>query len=245
MVLGERTLVVHLLDPVGPFPGPVHDGLVQFGRKDGCEVDFGQAGVFAGQVVQFHVFLGIHHVGHLGDVLAADVAVIRERGAAFLALFGGDQHDTVRSTGTVDGGRGGVLQNVDGFDIVGVQGIDVTAGHAVDDVERLGVTDSADTTDIDFVSTSRLTGALGDGDTRALALEGGDRGGRAEFGEFVTLYLDGRAGDEFLLLDTVTDDDRLVQLVEFRIERDIDRSTALNGNLLFGVSQDSDRKGPV
>ena len=55
-------------------------------------------------------------------------------------LLGGHEDDTVGAAGTVDGGRGGVLQDLDGLDILRVEVLDRAAHHrnAVHDIERRG-----------------------------------------------------------------------------------------------------------
>ena len=238
VVLAHRSLVVHLLDPVGAGPGTVHDRLVQLGGELRGEVHLGQAGVLAGQVVKLHVFLRVHHVGHLGQVLGAVEAVVGDDHSAFLTLLGGDEHDTVRGAGAVDGGGSRILQDVDGLDVVRVEGVDVTAGHAVDHVQRLGIADGAQTADVHLVAAARLAGILGDRDTRALALQGGEGGGGVEFREIVTLHLDRGSGEEFLLLDTVTDDHRLVQLVQVGIQDDVHGRTAVDSDLPAHIAEE-------
>ena len=238
VVLAHRALVVHFLHPVGSLPGTVRDGLVQLGGQLGGEVHLGQAAVLAGQVVELDVLLRVHHVGQLGQVLGAVEAVIGDDHAAFLALLGGHEHDAVRGAGAVDGGRRGVLQDVDGLDVVRVQGVDVAAGHAVDDIQRLGIADGADTADVHLVPAARLAGILGDGDTRALALEGAEGGGGVQSGEVVTLDLDGRTGEELLLLDAVADDHGLVQLVEVGIQDDVHDGAGADGDFLADIADD-------
>ena len=237
MVLCHRALVVHLLHPVGALPGTIRDGAVEIGRQHGGEIHLGNAGILAGEVVELHVLFGVDHVGHLGDVLAAIETVIGDDHASFLALFRGHEHDTVGGTCTVDGGGSSILENVDGLDVVGVENVDVTTGHTVDDIQRFGVTDRTDTADVDLVAAARLAGVLGDGNARALALQGAEGGRRVEPGQLIALHLHRRTGDEFFLLYTVTDDDGFAEHVEIRIQHDVQGAAVVDCDLSLLVAE--------
>ena len=233
-----RALVVRFLHPVGTLPGTVLDGLVQAGRQDARPVGQGDTLVLEHQVQSVHVLLRIQEVGHLGDVLLTVVSVVGKDRTAFLTLLGGHEDNAVRSTRTVDGGGGGVLEDVDGLDVGGVQGAQAAARDAVDDVQRLGIADGAHTADVHLEALARLTGTLGDGDARALALESAEGRGGVEFREVVALHLDRGPGEELLLLDTVTDDHRLGQLVQVGFQDDVHDGTAVDGDFLAGVAED-------
>ncbi len=78
-------------------------------------------------VHQDGVLLRIEQSNFLPRLLEAIVGVVGHLGRlAFGALLGGDEDDTVATTCTVDGGRGGVLQYRDGLDIGGVQVVDAS-----------------------------------------------------------------------------------------------------------------------
>ena len=237
MVGRHGTLVIGFFHPVGALPGAALDLLVQVGRQDARPVGQGDTFVLVHQVEGLHILLRVAEVRHLGDELPAVVAVVGHHGAAFLTLLGGHEHDAVRSTGTVDGGRCSILEHVDGLDVSGVEGAEATACHTVDDVERVGIADSTHTADVDLVAFARLAGGLSDGNARALALESAQDGGCAEFRQVTTLHLYGGTGDEFLLLHTVTDDDRLGKLVQIGIERNVQGVLAIHGDFRRDVAE--------
>jgi hypothetical protein len=96
----------------------------------------------------------VEQVDLLQHALAAVVAAEGDRAPALLAALGGDEHHAVGAARAVDRGRGGVLEHVDGGDVLGAQagdGPDALAAHAelrevlgddrhaVDHVERLVV----------------------------------------------------------------------------------------------------------
>ena len=201
-----------LFQPVGTVPGTGLNLRVLLGNE-GRPVILGSALGVIGQVVDFHVLLGVQRSDAVGvRVLPAIVTVEGYADLAGLTLLGGHEDDAVRGAGAVDGAGSRVLQDVDGFDIVRGKGSDVTARDAVDDIQRGRGTDGAHTADGHLVAFARLTGVLDDGHAGGLALQGAEGIDRVDRGEFLAGDIDGGAGDEALALRTVTDDDRLVQL---------------------------------
>ncbi len=89
--------------------------------------------------LQFHEVVSIHHVQglcHLGDT---EAAVVGNLCLADFSLFGGNDDNAVRTTCTIDGCGRGILQDVNGLDIRGVDGascFSIFYGEAVDDVKR-------------------------------------------------------------------------------------------------------------
>ena len=138
-------------------------------------------------------------------------------------LLRGDDDNAVGSTGTVDGGRRGILEDGEGLDVFRVDGGQRVAhagdavignGQAVDDVQRVvGGIQGCAATDTDRSAGARHTGTRSDDDTRALAAEEVGRGRDDTLVDFVGL--DGRDGTgEVTLLDgTITDDDDFVEEV--------------------------------
>ena len=168
-----------------------------------------------------------------------------------LAFLGGDQDHTVGGAGTVEGSRGGVLQDGDGLDIARVEevhraGGDVSGGivttggrYAVDDVERLvaGI-EGAETTDGDVGLGTGLAGVGGYLYARRLA-------GEDLFKTYDRCILDGflldhgcRAGIGTLLDCTVSHDHRLFQGFPVGGEDDIDRRFSVPLDFL---GQETDR----
>src|SRR5690606_23290849 len=88
-----------------------------------------------------HLLCGVHNVivavGRLE--LGAEVACIGNNGLAYTPSLGSDHHYAVHGAGAVQRGGGGVLQDVEAFDIIGVeacngraqQGGRITAGQLV------------------------------------------------------------------------------------------------------------------
>ena len=197
-----------LLEPVGSVPGTGLDLRVLLG-DEGRPVVLGCALDLVGQVVDLHVLLGVQRGDTVGvRVLPAVVSVEAHLDLAGLAaLLGGHEDDAVGSPGTVDGAGGGVLQDVDGLDVVGGEGGDGAVGHTVDDVERGVGTGGTHTADRHFVALARLTGVLDDIHAGGLALQGAEGIDGVRGGEFVAAHAHRGTGHEFLALHTVTDDD--------------------------------------
>ena len=99
--------------------------------------------------VHHHSILGgVEHIAVLPWVLPAVREVVVDVYSTLLAALGGDEDDTVGSTCTVDGARGSILQYLNALDVAGVQIVDAALdGHTINDVERVTIIDSTDTTD--------------------------------------------------------------------------------------------------
>ena len=159
-------------------------------------------------------------------------------GLAGAPALGGDHHDAVRAARAVDRG-GGILQDVDRLDLVGVDaadGSDILAAHAelrvvllddrnaVDDVEWLvaGV-DRRRTAYADGDAVTRVAGVLHHLDTRGFPLE---RGIDACNGVVCNLRCrDGRdcAAHVLAVRRTVADHDDLGERARHRDEREVGR----------------------
>ena len=128
-------------------------------------------------------------------------------------FLGGDDDDAVRAPRAVNGGGGGVLQDVDRLDVIRIDRVDALADHSVDDDERLvgGVQGSA-LADTDRTGGTGGTGALGD-------LQTGDLTEKEVFGrvgfhtvKFIRLHGYDRSGGIGFLDFTITDDNHLVEV---------------------------------
>ena len=201
----------------------------------------------------------------LGREVDLHVAV----GCAFL---GGDDHDTVGSTRTIEGRGGGALQHGHALDVfrvdvhhtvgerggrlghtVGarVTGIDgrVVVDDTVDDEERLVVTafgSRVTTTDDDRRTSARGTAGLRHVDARHLAREGVDDVGLLVAKELVGLDFGNRIAQGFtLLLDTEGRHDRLLQ--HFRIigKDDVDEGSSFDRHGLGLVADTGECEVPV
>ncbi len=160
------------VEPVGSDERTVLHAVVERRVQDAGPVDGRLAHIEVDLVLDVHILLGVQELGHLLHVLDAVEAVIGDADPAGLALLGGDEDDTVRTTRTVDGAGGGVLQDVDALDIRGVEGVDAAAGHAVDHIQRGIGTDGTHTADVDVVARARLSGRTHDAHTGGGGLHG-------------------------------------------------------------------------
>ena len=109
--------------------------------------------------VHHHSILGgVKHIAVLPWVLPAVREVVVHVYSALFAALGGDEDNTVGSTCTIDGARGSILQYLNALDVAGVQIVDTALdGHTINDVERVTVVDSTDTTDTNLRGCTRLT----------------------------------------------------------------------------------------
>ena len=180
-----------------------------------------------------------HEVRTLEPLGGGHIAGILDRGGHLaLGVAGGDDDDAVGAASTVDGGRGTVLQHVDGLDVFwGNRG--EVAGNTVDEHERLGgAVQGGSTAEHDGGGSGRVTG--GDGDLQAgdLALDelaGVDNGALDELIGFHALH-GGR--DIGLFLGAVTDGDGFLKERDGLPEHDVDDGAVADG-LFHGFIADA------
>ena len=172
----------------------------------------------------------------LGRGVDLGVTAVGDADLAFLGALGGDEDDAVGAACAVDGGGGGVLEDVDGLNLVG-RDVGEGAGGAVDEDERvIALGDGAATANTDVHLCARAAVLRDDVDAGELALDGlrdvGDRSG----GEL--LGVDGSDGScEVAALDgLVTDDDGLVEEECILIEDEVDRGLVGEAYFLRGVA---------
>ena len=180
--------------------------VVLLGRSAGAGIILGIE-VVVGRTTPVDVLAGAHPGSLVLDGLIGEGACVADVHVALGTLLGGHEDDTVGAAGTVDGGCGGVLQDLDGLDVVRVEVVDRTAHHgdAVHDIQRRGGGGegalAADVHGTDLTRT--LVGA--DIHTGCAALEGfEDVVGRA-LGQFLGTDGDHGTGHVALLHGTVTD----------------------------------------
>ena len=168
--------------------------------------------------------LGVKHLLVLGDGVDGSREVdghLRQRAAGLGTLLRGDHDDAVGGAGTVDGGRGRVLQDGEALDVFRVDGRervghagDAVVGHrqAVDHVQRrVGGVDGGAAADADGRAGTRHTVTGGDHDARALAAEEVGRGGDDALVDLIGLDRGDGTGEVALLHGAVADDHDLVQ----------------------------------
>ena len=132
-------------------------------------------------------------------------------GLPFGTAPGGDDDDAVRTLGTEHGRRGGVLQDGDVGDLIGIEAREVTL-HAVDEYQGAVVVETGDTADDDLgVVLTRLAGDLQGGDAGELTGQCVGDVGYTRLHEDGTLDLGDGADDALLALGTVTHDHDIFQ----------------------------------
>ena len=158
-------------------------------------------------------------------------------------LLGGDDHDTVGTSGAVNGRSGGVLQHVDGLDIVRVQGVEahVHHRHAIYDQQRIGIVHGSQAPDLDGHVALGIT-AVHDIDTGHPALEQLAHVGAGLVGEDRTADTGNRAGQVALLDVTVTDHHRFVQQGGTFFHDDLQEIPSVDGHFHIGISHTGNPK---
>lgn len=142
-------------------------------------------------------------------------------GHAGLTLLRADDDDTVGGPATIDGGTGGIFQNLDVVDVAGSQIVNVVYGHTVDHVERIvGTIQGGGAAYTNRRCRTWLSVGLTDLQSGRLALHplhGTYNGARVEIGG-----RDARNGGGYILaLDrSITDGHHLVEHVGFLFEHD-------------------------
>ena len=174
------------------------------------------------------VLLGVHHLGVVAQLSEGELIVI-EDGAVLVrvlaTVLGGDENDTVTGLRTVDGGGGGVLQDLHGLDHGRIEVVDLIDLQAVHDEERA-----------EAGAFTRSAGIVEDLDTGGLALEGGGGIGGGAVHQF--LGADGRhgAGKVALALHAVTDDDGLVDELGVFDKDEVEFGLVTDRNNLAGIA---------
>ena len=176
------------------------------------------------------------------DRVPAPTALKGDFGLAALTLLGGDEHHAVGTTRTVEGGRGGVLEDRDRSDIVGVElreGVLIgrvgLLGHTVDDDKGggRGAVGGAYTTDAHSHIITRLAVDRRHADTWGGTLERTAHGGGVLHGDVLGLDGGHRTGKVFLLLGTVCHNDNFVEDGLVFFQSDVDNITLGSESLLL------------
>ena len=158
-------------------------------------------------------FLGIEYLHTVGIGLCSYTGVKVYFHFSILAVFGGNDNNAVSSPATINGGRGCILEDLDGLDVVTVELVHTRLrGNTVNDEQRVvgALVEGADTADTDRRCTGRR--AVGrDVHTGNASLERFHRVVFILLGQ--VFRVDGRdgAGKVGLALDRITGHDYLVQ----------------------------------
>ena len=157
-----------------------------------------------------------------GRFLPSEAAAVTYGGLALGpgAFLGSDQNHAECCTGSVNCGRGGILDDGNGFHVVGVHTVDVSHG-AVDEHERGRSVDGSEASDVQRARASGITGRCGDVQARDGTLEHGGQGVGGTVLQFLSLHSGHGSGEVHLFLGTVTDDDGLFEYHVIFCQRDV------------------------
>ena len=180
-----------------------------------------------------------HEVRTLEPLGSGHIAGILDRGRHFaLGVAGGDDDDAVGTAGTVNSGRGAILQHVDGLDVLRSDR-GKGARDAVHEDERSGrAVQGGSTAEHHGGGSGRITGRDGDLQAGDLALDElagvDDRALR----ELVGLHALHGGRDVGLFLGTVADGDGFLQEGHRLLEHDVDDGAVPDG-LFDGLIADA------
>ena len=166
----------------------------------------------------------------------------RDFGPRDRTALGGYEDDAVGALGAVDGRRGGVLEDAEGLDFVGLDVVDVT-GNSVDEHQRVGpALEGADAADPEFgVVASRLGAALDADQTGELAGEVARQVARRGLHQVARPDGGDRADHRLAFLLAVSDHDDLLDLVGVGQQFDVDHFAAVGRQGLRQVADVADR----
>ena len=255
--LGEREVVVTHEGGAVDFLLPVGVGRLQVDAFDGIVVVGGEDRVRAGTEdlglrrlavsvlvrLPVHVapLVGIHEVQILGIGLGGEGGVEVDADLAGFRPLGRDDDDAGGSLRTVDGGGGGVLQDLDRLDVMGRhQGVDAGVhDHTVHDIQRSRGVDGGRTADpggSTLRTRSTVDAHVHTGDA---ALEGGEYVRGRDLGYLLHVDDADRAGEVGLLFRHVTGHDDVIQEFGGFVQDDVDDRPAVD---VFFNGHISDRR---
>ena len=180
------------------------------------------AGIGIGLLTHPQLLLGVQRLNQVGCLADAEHAVIRHGGSTFLGLLGRHQDNAAGTgLGTIDGGRGGVLQDYDALNIV--HGGNRCAGHAVYHPQHIVAVLRTLAADDDVGRGRRVTTVGRDGHARQLALQHAFRGSHGADGQFIGILHDTHGGRQVLLagLCAITQDNHFVQHLGIFFQDDV------------------------
>ena len=117
-------------------------------------------GILASLTQIVAILVSVHYIIYIARNLVNTkvTGVVHLQRLVFLTILGSDNNDTIRSTGTIDGTRRSILQNLDGLDIIRREVTDSgTHWHTIDDIKRSCATERTDTTNSHTRICTRLT----------------------------------------------------------------------------------------
>ena len=134
-----------------------------------------------------HMTVGIPDFEVLRILANLIIHVVFHGRRTFLGSLGGDQNNTISTTGSIDSGRGSILQHIDALNVVGRDIVDRRYLDTVDHIERfIALCDRTTTTNADRHGGSGTTVLRDDVHTGQLTLQGLSDVRNGIGGEFVT-----------------------------------------------------------
>ena len=202
--------VADSLYPVGSFVRTIHIRVVEVFAHNALPIVATFTTIKTHLIHYLHILLSCQHLWHAIYVSPTYVAIVRYLDLTLLTLLGCYQDNTIGSGRTINGTRCGILQYVDTLDVGRVQVVDITC-YTINNIKRSCVAVGTGTTDRNLKAITRLTGSRLNVNTRSLALQSAEHLCGIHLLNIITLYLNGRTGNELLLLNTITYDNNFIE----------------------------------
>ena len=192
-------------------------------------------------VIQHRIFGRTDAVYYSSRAWDPDISVVSNTRSTGLTAFGRYQNNSVGGFRTVDGGRGGILQDRDTFDVVRVDTVHRTALDPVDqDVGRC-VIQRSDTTDTDITSIFTGTAFTGcDRHTRHQSLQTGGYIRNRSACQFFACHRGYGSGQVGFLLGTVSYHHDFVQLLRIFSQSNFKSRLSCVLNFLCQIADERD-----
>ena len=195
-----------------------------------------------------HILVAAEHLHLFGKALGPDTAVVGDFHLPLFGAFRRDDDNAIGSPGAVNGRCRSIFQNLDRFDIRGIDHVDIP-GESIDDPKRLVVAlDRIRTANTDLNTGSGLSVELIDLYTRDAPLKGRRNRKIGKFVDHVAFHLGNGPGQVAFALHTVPDDYKFVHLKALFGQGDGNFSTAVQrgfpgghteiANGQYGMSRD-------
>ena len=201
-------------------------------------------GVVAGVDQQIAELDGVQQIHLVVELLDSVGEIVTHLGRfALLAALGGDEHDARGAARTVDGGRGGIFQDVDRLDVVRVDENVFRCRIAVDHVKRVAAgRQRVHAAHADRDAVARGAAGLVHLHAGYLARERLSHR-RRRHREFAGFHAGDRTREIALAHRCVTHDDHLGDLFVLLRQRDVDGRAAADLHLLRIVTEEGEREG--
>ena len=205
-------------------------------------------GILAGEGVsaRFRIIIGklfgIHQVHSLGQGRPGPLRIETDARTPLLSTLCGNHDDAISSLSAIDCGGCGIFQNLHALDAGRIQVTDIAHLESVHDVQRIGGTVGRIATDADGRAGARSTGVVDYLDTGNLSLESRSRIRDRLVLEVLGLHTGNGSGDIAFPLDTIADDDDVIQDQIVTFQNDVDVRTSVHGNLNVFVTDVGDRE---